>query len=151
MVGRKEINDTEGDGNFSPNLSPVSIRSAERIATLPFNDNSSLLGVIVDRSSFDEDDELTTYGGGKDASSVIDKHPSSSLNLPHSHQQQHLMDVDIPSGSGGFVMRNGKVRRKLRWKPRFGKKKSGNDVSSNVSVVSALTNRSNSKIGRAHV
>jgi len=134
------------------------------------NDNSSLLGVIVDRSSFDDDDELTTCittYGGRDAPSIIDEnHPSSSslsINLPDHHQQlhnqqQHLIDMNIPGGvgsisgmgggaggGGGVVMRNGKVRRKLRWKPRFGKKKSYNgDMSSNASVVSALTNRSNS-------
>lgn len=121
---------------------------------------NSLLGVIVDRSSFDDDDdELTTYGGGRDAISVIDEnHPSSSsipaIHLPDHHtqqlqnQQQHLIDMNIPGGggggSGGVVMRNGKIRRKMRWKPRFGKKKSDGGWDSNASVVSALTNRSNS-------
>jgi hypothetical protein len=48
------------------------------------------------------------------------------------------------TGGGGVrVMRNGKVRRKLRWKPPgFRRKKNKRDISSNQSVVSALTARS---------
>jgi tetratricopeptide (TPR) repeat protein len=196
MVGstsRIDLGDTDyvvDDDTFDqqPNLSPISIRtSSERINTgsdnndkdkFPiFNDNSSLLGIIVDRSSFDDDDELTTFGGrtagGRDAPSVIDEnHPSSmdmslstiNINQQLQNQQQHLIDMNnnIPGGvmsmggsgvnargSSGTVMRNGKVRRKLRWKPRFGKNKDksgngGGNVSSDASVMSALTNRSNS-------
>jgi len=140
MIGTiSEIGDTDYD-TFKPNVSPVSIQSNESSEEgsrddgtfNAFHDNGSLLGVIVDRSSFDEDDELTTYG--RDANSVMHR---SSLNLPQ-HQQ---LGLDMPLG--GVVMRNGKVRRKMRWKPRFGKKKS-NNFSSNASVVSALTNRSSS-------
>eukprot|EP00535_Pseudo-nitzschia_heimii_P007268 CAMPEP_0197177752 /NCGR_PEP_ID=MMETSP1423-20130617/3250_1 /TAXON_ID=476441 /ORGANISM="Pseudo-nitzschia heimii, Strain UNC1101" /LENGTH=870 /DNA_ID=CAMNT_0042627357 /DNA_START=226 /DNA_END=2838 /DNA_ORIENTATION=- len=142
MVGStREIGDTDYDA-FPPNLSPVSAGTKERSNEGTsvnenvnyFNDNGSLLGVIVDRSSFDEDDELTTYG--RDMPSVI-HHNSTSLNLPQ-HQQ---LGMELPLG--GIVMKNGKVRRKMRWKPRFGKKKS-NQYSSNASVVSALTNRSSS-------
>lgn len=129
-----EIEDTDYD-IFTPNLSPVSSGSndssdmlnKEEDRKFAFNDTSSLLGVIVDRSSFDEDDELTTYG--RDGPSVFQRYP----NLPQ-HQQ---LDLGLPLGA--VVMKNGKVRRKMRWKPRFGKKKS---LSSNASVVSALTNRS---------
>ena len=75
MVGRttSEIGDTddnydeniidEHNNKFAPDLSPVSDGSSERTNRVDdkyniFSDNSSLLGVIVDRSSFDEDDEL---------------------------------------------------------------------------------------------
>lgn len=142
MVGTTtEIGDTDYD-TFTPNISPVSLQSNERINIGvredgkfdAYNDNSSLLGVIVDRSSFDEDDELTTYG--RDAHSIYHSH-LTSLNFPQDQQ----LGLDLPLG--GVVMRNGKVRRKMRWKPRFGKKKSSsNHCSSNASVVSALTNRS---------
>lgn len=128
-------------------------------------DTNSLLGVIVDRSSFDEDDELTTFGGnmlggGNISSSVIHEHPDeldmmidNNLDALLQHQSgvgggaggSSLSGV----GGGGIVMRNGKVRRKLRWKPRFGRRKSDGgygsgetNFSSSASVVSALTNRS---------
>ena len=141
MVGTtSEIEDTDYD-KFVSDLSPVSDGSSERINTGTrvddkyniFNDNSSLLGVIVDRSSFDEDDELTTYG--RDSASVFHGR-QARLNLPL-HKDR---DSDLPLG--GIVMRNGKVRRKMRWKPRFRKKNSSNQFSSNASVMSALTNRS---------
>jgi len=144
MVGTtREVGDTDYD-SFAPDLSPVSLQSNDndRINTGVgedgqfnfYNDNCSLLGVIVDRSSFDEDDELTTFG--RDAYSIYHKNPMS-LNMLQ-HQQ---LGLDLPIG--GVVMRNGKVRRRMRWKPRFGKKKSSsNHFSSNASVVSALTNRS---------
>ena len=52
---------------------------------------------------------------------------------------------DTGVASGGVVMRNGKVRRRLRWKPpTFRKKKEDHNPSSNGSVISALTNRSSS-------
>jgi hypothetical protein len=93
-------------------LSPTTPQSFIGADTLP-------LGVIVDRSSFDADDEL---GFSRDVPSAIDEERSLSDN-------------------GGVVMRNGKVKRKLRWKPPgFRRKK--NNVSSNSSVISALTNRS---------
>ena len=130
-----EIEDTDYDtftlnppNSPNPKLSPISHGSDERIRSDEMLnlgiDHNSLLGVIVDRSSFDEDDELTTFG-------------RASLNLPQ-HQQ---LDLDLPLG--GVVMKNGRVRRRMRWKPRFGKKKSSN-YSSNASVISALTNRSSS-------
>lgn len=130
--------DTDYD-SFSTKLSPISIRSAERIDVdddkFPsFDDNGSLLGVIVDRSSFDEDDEITIFNG-RDALSVIHRHPES-LNLP-----QHQQYTESGAPVGGVIMKNGKVRRKMRWKPRFGKKKNS-ILSSNASVISALTNRS---------
>ena len=137
-----EIGDSEF-GKFTPDLSPVSDGSnSDRINTGGrvedkyniFNDNSSLLGVIVDRSSFDEDDELTTFG--RDSASIFNGH-SARLNLPL-HQD---LDSDLPP-LGGIVMKNGRVRRKMRWKPRFRKKTPSNKLSSNASVVSALTNRS---------
>ena len=142
-------NQDQGGTDYDNTFSPASIRSPDRISigeaddTFPtgaFDDNGSLLGVIVDRSSFDEDDELTTY---RDAPSVIhnNRHASSSQNMPQHHYHQHnMMEAGSPLG-GAVVMRNGKVRRKMRWKPRFGKKKS-NNFSSNASVISALTNRS---------
>ena len=156
MVGRttSEIGDTDfnyhdetttiDENKFAPDLSPVSDGSSERTNRVDdkyniFSDNSSLLGVIVDRSSFDEDDELTTYGGN--SASVYPR-----LNLPLHHHQDG--DDDLPP-LGGVVMKNGKVRRKMRWKPRFRKSKNNsnnnhnnNNYSSNASVVSALTNRS---------
>mmetsp|Transcript_4037 Transcript_4037/g.9956 ORF Transcript_4037/g.9956 Transcript_4037/m.9956 type:complete len:1020 (+) Transcript_4037:595-3654(+) len=109
-------------------------------------DNHSLLGVIVDRSSFDEDDELTTFGGGKEdlASVMIDEESSVITGLPTTVSGMRQLNNPTPGGGGGVVMRNGKVRRRLRWKPRFGRKKSdgsGDNMSSNASVVSALTSR----------
>ncbi len=136
-----EIGDTDYD-NFQPDLSPVSDRSNDDRINMGdrvddkfniFNEDTSLVGIIVDRSSFDEDDELTTYG--RDGESVFHGRPVR-LNLPL-HQQ-----LDSGSPPGGVVMRNGKVRRKMRWKPRFRKPKNSNNFSSNASVVSALTNRS---------
>lgn len=76
--------------------------------------SNAQFGVIVDRSSFDESDQL---GFGNAIPSLIAEDPS------------------------GAMMKNGKVKRKLRWKPpTFQKKKS--QVSSNFSVVSALSNKS---------
>lgn len=150
----------------SPNISPVSIRTAGGRRFHHNNgDNNSLLGVIVDRSSFDEDDELTTFGGpnemggmmgdGIDSLSVGHEHPSElhmmmmdgHESLLHQHQSGGLGGGSNGLGGGGVVMRNGKVRRKLRWKPRFGGRRSSGsggetNFSSNVSVLSAMTNRS---------
>ena len=84
------------------------------------------LGVIVDKSSFDEDDELGSLGFGNDIHSIGFEE-----------------DRSVGNNDGGVLMKNGKVRRKLRWKPpTFRRKK--NNVSSNMSVISALTNRSSS-------
>ena len=91
--------------------------------TSPMADNP-LLGMIVDRSSFDEADEFS-LGGGKDFMTVA--------------EEQSLSDS---GGDGGVVMRNGKVRRKLRWKPPTFRKKKITAPSSNMSVISALTNKS---------
>ncbi|VEU39273.1 unnamed protein product [Pseudo-nitzschia multistriata] len=133
----------EGDTDYD-GFSSVSLRSSDRNNVgeaddkFPtFDDNGSLLGVIVDRSSFDEDDELTVY---RDGPSVVHNRHLSSLSLSKYHQQ-YIMESAGPLG--GVVMKNGKVRRKMRWKPRFGKKKASN-FSSNASVISALTNRSSS-------
>lgn len=88
------------------------------------NDNSQL-GVIVDRSSFDEEDE---FGFPKDLPLIID-------------EEQSFSDTD----GGARVMKNGKVRRKLRWKPPvFRRNKQKNNVSSNQSVISALSTKSSS-------
>jgi TolA-binding protein len=103
----------------------------------PLGDSNSLLGVIVDRSSFDEDDELTTFGAGKDSPSILMNDDQAS------DPEDELPPQDVTT-STGVVMRNGKVRRKLRWKPRFGRKQDSTDanMSSNASVVSALTSKS---------
>lgn len=82
------------------------------------------LGVIVDRSIFD-DDELTIP---MDLPCVIDEEGSFSGSLGDSETQ------------GARVMKNGRVRRRLRW-TGFRRNKRGN-VSSNQSVMSALTARS---------
>lgn len=88
----------------------------------------SNLGVIVDRSIFDDDEELTIP---MDLPAVIDEERSYSDNITES--------VD----DGVRIMKNGKVRRKLRWKPPgFRRNKNRNNISSNQSVVSALTARS---------
>jgi len=86
------------------------------------------LGVIVDRSVFDDDDGLTFP---TDLPMAIDEERSFS-------------DNGVESGDGGArVMKNGKVRRRLRWKPPgFLRNKNKNNASSNQSVVSALTARS---------
>jgi Flp pilus assembly protein TadD len=87
--------------------------------------NNPVLGMIVDKSSFDERDDLVL---GKKI--IIDDEGTQS-------------DTDV--GSGGVVMKNGKVRRRLRWKPpTFRKKKNNDNPSSNGSVISALTNKSSS-------
>jgi TolA-binding protein len=102
----------------------------------PFGDTNSLLGVIVDRSSFDEDDELTTFGAGKDSQNML---------IMNDGRVSGAEDGDeTTSANGGVVMKNGKVRRKLRWKPRFSRKGTLTDsnTSCNASVVSALTSRS---------
>jgi hypothetical protein len=84
--------------------------------------NNPVLGMIVDKSSFDEGDDLVL---GKEF--IIDEGSQSDTGV----------------GSGGVVMRNGKVRRRLRWKPpTFRKKKNNHNHSSNGSVISALTNKS---------
>jgi TolA-binding protein len=89
---------------------------------LPTIGNTSFhLGVIVDTTTYGSEDELSL---SNDVPSVIEEEGSLS-------------------DGGGVVriMRNGKVKRKLRWKPpNFRRKK--NNVSSNMSVVSSLTNRS---------
>jgi tetratricopeptide (TPR) repeat protein len=85
--------------------------------------NNPVLGMIVDKSSFDEEDDLVL---GKEF--IIDDAGTQS---------------DTGVGSGGVVMRNGKVRRRLRWKPpTFRRKKNNRNPSSSGSVISALTNRS---------
>jgi tetratricopeptide (TPR) repeat protein len=92
--------------------------------------NNPVLGMIVDKSSFDEGDDLVL---GKDF--LIDDEGTQS---------------DTGVGSGGIVMRNGKVRRRLRWKPpTFRKKKHNQNPSSNESVISALTSRS-SNTSKSH-
>ena len=87
------------------------------------DDNSLHLGVIVDRTAFDGDDDL------KDIPQIFD-----------------VENRGATSDSEGVVVRNGKVRRKLRWKPPgFRKKRNNqNNKSSNSSVISNLTNRSSS-------
>ena len=86
--------------------------------------DNPLLGMIVDRSSFDEADEFS-LGVGKDFMTVAEEHSLSDSG-----------------GDGGVVMKNGKVRRKLRWKPPTFRKKKISAPSSNMSVISALTNKS---------
>jgi TolA-binding protein len=106
----------------------------------PLGDSSSLLGVIVDRSSFDEDDDLTTFGGGKDSQNVLIMNNRRMSSADDQLQPQE----ELTSTSGGVVMKNGKVRRRLRWKTRFGRKGTlaDNSMSGNASVVSALSSRS---------
>lgn len=85
------------------------------------NGNQQILGMIVDRSSFDEGTDFCP-------------------NTIHELEESAPMEGVV--GGNGVVMKNGKVRRRLRWKPpAFRKKK--NITSSNASVVSALTNKSN--------
>jgi tetratricopeptide (TPR) repeat protein len=86
------------------------------------NDTDMHLGVIVDRTSFDGEDDW------KDIPQLIEE------------GQRSLSEIE------GHVMRNGKVKRRLRWKPpNFRKKKSSKKLpSSNSSVISALTNKSTS-------
>ena len=90
------------------------------------NSTQQILGMIVDRSSFDEG---------------TDFHPTNGNN---GGELQETAPVEGGAvGGNGVVMKNGKVRRRLRWKPpAFRKKK--HVVSSNASVISALTNKSNS-------
>ena len=85
----------------------------------------SKLGVIVDRSSFEDDDEFSVLG---DMPLIID-------------EEESLSDGGSFSG-GAKVMSNGKVRRRLRWKPPVFRRKK--NFSSNHSVISALTTRSTS-------
>lgn len=82
------------------------------------------LGVIVDGSIIDDDDDLSIQ---MDLPSVINEEGSFVGSLDDSEP-------------GARVMKNGKVRRKLRWSGFRRKKK--NNPSSNQSVVSALTARS---------
>ncbi len=93
------------------------------------NDISDL-GVIVDRSIFDDDVELTI-----------------PLDLPMTIDEERSLaeSVVTDEGGGGGVrlMKNGKVRRKLRWKPpHFRRNQNKNNAPSDQSVVSALTARS---------
>jgi hypothetical protein len=81
--------------------------------------NSQILGMIVDRSSFDEDSDFGNF--------VINEEDDT---------------VQSDGVGSGVVMKNGKVRRRLRWKPPSFRKKKSNTPSSNASVISALTNRS---------
>lgn len=92
------------------------------------NDMSDL-GVIVDRSVFDDDDDELTIP--MDLPMVID-------------EEQSYSDSGLETGGrGARVMKNGRVRRKLRWKPPgFRRNKDKDNVSSNQSVVSSLTTKS---------
>ena len=67
------------------------------------NDNTLHLGVIVDRTDFDGEDDL------KDIPQVFDDEQRGAM-----------------SDSEGVVVKRGKVRRKLRWKPKGFRKKKKN-------------------------
>ena len=111
---------------------------ANSTTTPPPPPNVPSLGMLIDRTSFDETDDFCIDQNALEATTSVwaqfsdqEDDGNDVNNSNYSMMQQHA-----PSA---VIMRNGKVRRRLRWRPRNMMPKRRKNLNSAASVVSGMT------------